>query len=162
MKSALSLIIWVKVTNWTSGVPLHTQCGMRGVNVLSCVWLLVTPWTVVHQAPLPMGFSGQEYWSGLPFFLPRDLPDQPTDRTHVSYWGRWILYHSNHLGWEKSKDTQTTNADTRGNNFGHPTLFSKVPFPSPQYIFFVFWFFYWFGGIRNRNEEGWFCLYMKS
>ena len=33
----------------------------------SCVRLLVTPWTVAHQAPLSMGFSGQEYWSRLPF-----------------------------------------------------------------------------------------------
>ena len=36
-------------------------------QLLSCVWLLVTPWTVAHQAPLSMGFSGQEYWSRLPF-----------------------------------------------------------------------------------------------
>ena len=35
--------------------------------VLSHVWLFVTPWTVAHQAPLPMEFSRQEYWSGLPF-----------------------------------------------------------------------------------------------
>ena len=35
----------------------------------------VTPWTVVHQAPLPVGFSRQEYWSGLPFPSPGDLPD---------------------------------------------------------------------------------------
>ena len=34
----------------------------------------VTPWTVAHQAPLPMGFCRQEYWSGLPFPSPRDLP----------------------------------------------------------------------------------------
>ena len=34
-----------------------------------------TPWTVAHQAPLSMGFSKQEYWSGLPFPLPEDLPD---------------------------------------------------------------------------------------
>ena len=34
---------------------------------LSCVRLFVTPWTVAHQAPLSMGFSRQEYWSGLPF-----------------------------------------------------------------------------------------------
>ena len=33
------------------------------------------PWTVAHQAPLSMGFSRQEYWSGLPFLPPRDLPD---------------------------------------------------------------------------------------
>ena len=34
-----------------------------------------TPWTVAHQAPLPMGFPRQEYWSGLPFPTPRNLPD---------------------------------------------------------------------------------------
>ena len=34
-----------------------------------------TPWTVVHQAPLAMGFSRQEYWSGLPCPPPEDLPD---------------------------------------------------------------------------------------
>ena len=32
-------------------------------------------WTIAHQAPLSMDFSRQEYWSGLPFFSPRDLPD---------------------------------------------------------------------------------------
>ena len=37
---------------------------------LSRVWLFVTPWTVAHQALLPMGFSRQEYWSGLPFPTP--------------------------------------------------------------------------------------------
>ena len=41
----------------------------------SCVWLFVTPWTVVHQAPLSMEFSKQEYWSGLPFLSVGDLPD---------------------------------------------------------------------------------------
>ena len=35
----------------------------------------VTPWTRAHQAPLPMGFSRQEYLSGLPFPSPGDLPD---------------------------------------------------------------------------------------
>ena len=36
---------------------------------------LATPWTVAHQAPLSMGFSKQEYWSGLLFPSSRDLPD---------------------------------------------------------------------------------------
>ena len=35
----------------------------------------VTPWTVAHQAPLSVGFSRQEYWSGLPFPPPGDLPE---------------------------------------------------------------------------------------
>ena len=36
----------------------------RKVKSLSCVWLFVTPWTVVYQAPPSMGFSRQEYWNG--------------------------------------------------------------------------------------------------
>ena len=42
---------------------------------LSRVRLFGTPWTVAHQAPLSMEFSRQEYWSGLPFPSPEDLPD---------------------------------------------------------------------------------------
>ena len=64
--------------------------------VLSHVWLFVAPWTIAHQGPLPMEFSRQEYWSGLPFPTPRDLPN-PRDLTHiscVSCIGRQVLYHS--------------------------------------------------------------------
>ena len=43
--------------------------------MLSHVQLFVTPWTVACQAPLSMGFSKQEYWGGLPFPPPGDLPD---------------------------------------------------------------------------------------
>ena len=42
---------------------------------LSRVQLFATPWTVAHQAPPSMGFSRQEYWSGLPFPSPGDLPN---------------------------------------------------------------------------------------
>ena len=42
---------------------------------LSCVRPFATPWTVALQAPLSMGFSRQEYWSGLPFPSPGDLPN---------------------------------------------------------------------------------------
>ena len=45
------------------------------VKSLSHVQLFATPWTVAHQAPLSMGFSRQEYWSGLPFPPLGDLPD---------------------------------------------------------------------------------------
>ena len=41
----------------------------------SGVRFFVTLWTAAHQAPLLMGFSRQEYWSGLPFPSPGDLPD---------------------------------------------------------------------------------------
>ena len=42
---------------------------------LSHVWLFVTPWTTAHQAPLSTGFPRREYYSGLPFPSPCDLPD---------------------------------------------------------------------------------------
>ena len=45
------------------------------VQSLSCVQLFVTLWTVIHQAPLSMKFSRQEYWSGLPCLPPGDFPD---------------------------------------------------------------------------------------
>ena len=44
---------------------------MKG-KLLSHVRLLVTPWTAAHQAPLSMGFSRQEYWSGVPLPSPQD------------------------------------------------------------------------------------------
>ena len=52
------------------------------VCMLSCfshVWLFVTPWTVAHQAPLSMRFSRQEYWNGLLFPSPGDLPHSGTE-----------------------------------------------------------------------------------
>ena len=45
------------------------------VKSLSRVQLFAIPWTVAYQAPLSMQFSRQEYWSGLPFTFPGDLPD---------------------------------------------------------------------------------------
>ena len=65
----------------------------------SCVQLFVAPWTIDQQAPLSMGFSWQEYWSGLPCPPPRDLPDPEiklashvppalqADSLALSYWG---------------------------------------------------------------------------
>ena len=56
---------------------------------------LVTRWTVVHQAPLTMGFPKQEFWSGLPFLAQRDLPHlgiAPMSPALAGI-GRWILYH---------------------------------------------------------------------
>ena len=42
---------------------------------LSLVWLLVTPWTAAYQAPPSMGFSWQEYWSGVPLPSPQSNKD---------------------------------------------------------------------------------------
>ena len=67
-------------------------------SVLSCsssVWLFVTLWIVTRQTSLSLGFSRQEYWSGLPFPSPGDLPYPGIKPTplNVSCIGRQFLYH---------------------------------------------------------------------
>ena len=59
--------------------------GCVMLSPFSRVRLFVTLWTVAHQAPLSMGVSRQEYWSGLPFPPPGDLPDpgiEPASPVH--------------------------------------------------------------------------------
>ena len=57
-------------TNTGVGCHFLLQCMKVKVKSLSRVRLLATPWTAAHQAPLSLGFSMQEYWSGLPFPSP--------------------------------------------------------------------------------------------
>ena len=53
-----------------------------------------TPWTVTHQAPLSMGFPRQEYWSGLPFLSPEDLPNSGIEPTSPAWQvGSLLLSH---------------------------------------------------------------------
>ena len=58
------------------GGKYHLACIMKvKMKSLSCVQLFATSWTISYQAPLSMQFSRQEYWSGLPFPFPGDLPN---------------------------------------------------------------------------------------
>ena len=59
--------------------------------MLSHVQLLATPWTVAHQAPLYMEFSRQEYWSGLPFPSPQDLPNPGTEPQSPALAGEFFI-----------------------------------------------------------------------
>ena len=60
---------------------------------------LTAPWTAAHQAPLSMGFSRQEHWSGLPYPPPGDLPNSETEPVFQdSCVGRRVLYH--YAAWE--------------------------------------------------------------
>ena len=56
---------------------------------------LCKPWTAAYQAPPSMGFSRQEYWSGLPFPSPGDLPNPGIEP--MSHY-RWILFTFKPLG----------------------------------------------------------------
>ena len=66
-----------------------------GLVAKSCP-TLVTPWTVACQVPLSMGLSRQEYWSGLPFPSPGDLPDPGINPSLLHC--RQILYQLSYEG----------------------------------------------------------------
>ena len=76
-----------------AGIDSNTVC--LSAQLLSHVRLFVTLWTVACQAPLSMGFSRQEYWSGLLNPLAGDLLDsgiEPAFLTSPAI-GRRVLYH---------------------------------------------------------------------
>ena len=80
-------------------IYIYTHTHSACAQLLSHVQLFATPWTGAHQVPLCMGFSSQEYWSGLWCPPPGDRP-WPRDRTHISYVSctcRWVLYQQCHL-----------------------------------------------------------------
>ena len=73
------LMLWSCYTRWWPPTLIGLSngfgfCVCVCVCTLSCVWVFVTPWTVACQAPLSMEFRRQEYWCGLPFPTPGDLP----------------------------------------------------------------------------------------
>ena len=57
------------------------------VKLLSHIWLFATPWTVAYQVPPSMGFSRQEYWSGLPF-------PSPVQESEKGKWSRSVVSDS--------------------------------------------------------------------
>ena len=62
------------------------MCSLSEVKSLSRVRLFATPWTVARQALPSMEFSRQEYWSGLLFPYPGDLPDPGIKPPHILHW----------------------------------------------------------------------------
>ena len=71
------------IPGWGAEIPTCLGAGPKQINMyffvvvllLSHVPLFATLWTVAHQVPLSMGFLRQEYWRGLPFPSPGDLPN---------------------------------------------------------------------------------------
>jgi len=56
--------------NWETEINIHTLLLLLLLSRFSRVQLCATPWTAAYQAPLSMGFSRQEYWSGVPLPSP--------------------------------------------------------------------------------------------
>ena len=69
--SPISGILQARTLEWVAISFSNAWKWKVKVKSLSRVRLLATPWTAAHQAPLSMGFSRQEYWSGLPLPSPK-------------------------------------------------------------------------------------------
>ena len=107
--SSVPGILQARILEWVAISFSNAWKWKVKVKSLSHAWLLATPWTAAHQAPLSMGFSRQEYWSGLPLHTVHvilqarilewvALPfsrgsSQPRDQTQVS----WIAGRSFNL-----------------------------------------------------------------
>ena len=68
--SAIPGILQARTLEWVTISFSNAWRWKSKVKSLSCVWLLATPWTAAYQAPPSMGFSRQEYWSGVPLPSP--------------------------------------------------------------------------------------------
>ena len=85
--------------SWWTEVDEETLLPKNTTNMTVCSVAqirptLCDPWTVAHQAPLSMGFSRQEYWSGLPFPSAKDLPDlgiKPASLESPALAGRFFI-----------------------------------------------------------------------
>ena len=83
--SSVHGIFQARVLEWVAISFSNAWKWKVKVKSLSRVWLLVTPWTAAHQALPFMGFSRQEYWSGVPLPSPTsDVDDVKIHRWHVN------------------------------------------------------------------------------
>ena len=73
------LCLFLQISQWCTHWVISAHGYICYASSLSHVWLSVTPWTIACQAPLSMGLSRQEYWSGLPCPPPGDLPNPETE-----------------------------------------------------------------------------------
>ena len=80
-----------KIFLWAIATHYHNVCAV--LSRFSHLWLFATLWTAAHQAPLSMGLSGPEYWSGVLFPSPGDLPNpgiEPMSLTSPALAGKFF------------------------------------------------------------------------
>ena len=108
----------------------NIRCWCSGLCHFSRVQLFATPWTVAHQAPLSLGFSRQEHWSGLPRSPPGALPDpgiEPTSLVSPALAGQLFTTSAT---WEALETTDQTpkNQQTQW----HSQRQGRTAFPSQE------------------------------
>ena len=94
--SSVPGILQARILEWVAIYFSNTWKWKVKVKSLSCVLFLVTPWTVAHQAPPSMGFSRQEYWSGVPLPSPVSLATASFNTFSFPFFiGWWFAGESN-------------------------------------------------------------------
>ena len=86
-------ILQVRTLEWVAISFSNAWKWKVKVKSLSCVQLLVTPWTAAYQAPPPMGFSRQEYWSGVPLPSPGAVLSKSLIQFSVDGWAVFPPYY---------------------------------------------------------------------
>ena len=85
----------------SAAVNIGVQVCWCCLGAKSCPTLLWPPWTVAHQVPLSTGFPREEYWSGLPFPSPQDLPDGGIEPKSPALAGRFFtIWLSREAPWD--------------------------------------------------------------
>ena len=126
--SFLLISLLFRINSLISNMCVYAQ-------LLSCVWLLVILWIVACQAPLPMEFSRQEYWSKLPFSNPGDLPDpgiEPASLTPPALARRFFTTAPVPLPSSAAISSCPGLSETRANiltklSLAQPSLSSEIP-----------------------------------
>ena len=95
--SSIHGIFWARVLEWV-GIPspMHESEKWKWSRSVVSDWLLATPWTAAYQALLSMGFSRQDYWSGVPFPSPHASLDPltfPPDEEKATRCGTRVKRH---------------------------------------------------------------------
>ena len=92
-------ILQARTLEWVAISSSNAWKWKVKVKSLSCVWPFTTPWTAAHQAPPSMGFSRQEYWSGVSLPSPNTLATRCKEPTHWKRpWGWDILRAKGEVG----------------------------------------------------------------
>ena len=88
--STVPRILQARTPEWVAISLSNAWKWKVKVKLLSCVWLFATPWTAAHQAPPSMGFSRQEYWSGVPLPSPKNC--SRLANTFLSIAANWYFF----------------------------------------------------------------------
>ena len=173
--------MWIQFLNWEDPLEqgMTTHSWRSEVKSLSRVWLFATPWTVTYQAPPSMGFSRQEYWSGLPFpspgifhsqgsnpglphrrqmLLPSEPPGKPGESMDKEAWQAIVHRVTESQTWLKQLCTHACVCFWHQSNMG---LWEWVPSYFLKYFVMDFYF-----SLKHlvvfTNEVIWLLLFVRK